>query len=410
MMNSAYSADFYHEVKATISKNRSLLRIMVVALSVSMGLQLNAYAQEQQSSLRKDAFAAEQAGELQHAEEFWKRISELEQNNPEAPANVGLIEARRNNFAEAVLWYKRALAISPMNTTLRMNLGLAYFKGGSYRDAIEIFQALMPNTPQGSAEHERLAILLGMSYYGVDDFRLAAESLKAPAEHEPKNLNLQLTLAHSCLLAEHFDCVLESFHRILAVDENSVEAYMLMGEAMDEMHDSEGALRAYRKAVEVGPHQPNVHFGLGYLLWMKSEYKDAAAEFEKEIALSHGHLLAREYLADARMMLNEKDAARELLESAVKEDPKSAMAWVDLGTIHAEEGRTAEAAADFEKAIQIAPENVNAHWRVARVYKALDRTADAKREMETAQKLNKNADEKLLKVMQRVGEGQSQQR
>ena len=41
---------------------------------------------------------------------------------------------------------------------------------------------------------------------------------------------------------------------------------MLAGEALDEMKDKAGATQQFRAAVKADPKEPNVHFGLGYLL------------------------------------------------------------------------------------------------------------------------------------------------
>ena len=42
---------------------------------------------------------------------------------------------------------------------------------------------------------------------------------------------------------------------------------MLAGEALDELKDAAGAIQQFRAAVKADPREPEVHFGLGYLLW-----------------------------------------------------------------------------------------------------------------------------------------------
>jgi Flp pilus assembly protein TadD len=41
---------------------------------------------------------------------------------------------------------------------------------------------------------------------------------------------------------------------------------MLAGEAQDEMKNHGGAIEQFRAAVKADPKEPDVHFGLGYLL------------------------------------------------------------------------------------------------------------------------------------------------
>src|SRR2546430_13878383 len=86
------------------------------------------------------------------------------------------------------------------------------------------------------------------------------------------------------------------------------------GEALDEMNDHAGATQQFRAAVKANPKEPNVHFGLGYLLWTQSEYEEAAQEFQAELANVPNHLQALTYLADADLKMNYPKAALPLIE------------------------------------------------------------------------------------------------
>ena len=59
---------------------------------------------------------------------------------------------------------------------------------------------------------------------------------------------------------------------------------MLAGEAEDELGNRDGAIKQFRAAVKAEPRQPDVHFGLGYLLWIKRQYEEAANEPKAELA------------------------------------------------------------------------------------------------------------------------------
>jgi tetratricopeptide (TPR) repeat protein len=244
-----------------------------------------------------------------------------------------------------------------------------------------------------------------MSHYGLAQYAAAAPYLKRAAKSDPQNLALLLTLAHSCLFSGQYPCVLDSFHQIVALNAESAEAYMLMGEALDEMKDHEGAVREFRSAEKANPKEVNVHFGLGYLLWTKGQYPEAAAEFQAELDNDPGHLQAMLYLGDAEMQMNRSDDARRVLEKLVKLAPQNAMAHRDLGIIYADQDRKEEARAEFQAAIKIAPHDVNAHYRLGRLYRSMGRSAEAKVEFDKASSLNKAEDERLLKVMSTIPSG-----
>jgi tetratricopeptide (TPR) repeat protein len=254
---------------------------------------------------------------------------------------------------------------------------------------------------------------MGMSHYGLGQYGAAVPYLQKAANGDAQNLTLLLTLAHSCLWSKQYPCVQDAFHRMVALNADSAEADMLMGEALDEMKDHEGAVRQFRAAIKTNPKEPNVHFGLGYLLWTKGQYPEAAAEFQSELDNDPGHLQAMLYLGDAKMQMNQPEGARPLLERVVKQDGGNGMAHRDLGILFADQGRKEDALAEFQAAIKIDPNDVNAHYRLGRLYRSMGQTAEAKAEFDKASRLNKAEDERLLKVMsanpnERKGSGTTQ--
>jgi tetratricopeptide (TPR) repeat protein len=220
-----------------------------------------------QNDPREAAFSLEQQGQIVAAENAWRALSKAQPTNPEPFAHLGLLEARQQHYPEAVASYRKAMALNPAMPRLRFNLGLAYFKEGEYKQALQQFKPLEKAEPPASEEAQRLVILVGMSHYGLAEFAAATPYLKRAADSDAQNLPLLLTLAHSCLLSNQYQCVLDTFHRIVALNAESAEADMLVGEALDEMKDTLGATREFRAAVLANPKEPSVHFGLGYLLW-----------------------------------------------------------------------------------------------------------------------------------------------
>lgn len=351
-----------------------------------------------QSDQGQVAVSLERQGKLAEAEAAWSALSREHPSNPEPIAHLGLLEARQEHYAEAIALYRKAMALNPAMPGLRLNLGLAFFKAGDYKQAISTLNPLLKAQPGD----QRLTILIGMSHYGLDEFAAAAPYLKQAVDRDSQNLPLLLTLAHSCLLSNQYPCVLDAYHRIIALNAESAEADMLVGEALDEMKDTAGAMREFRAAILANPREPNVHFGLGYLLWTKGQYPEAAREFQAEIDNDPHHLQAMLYLADSKMQMNQMDEARPLLEKLVKLNPENSMGHLDLGIVYAGEGRNQDARGEFQTVLKLAPGNVNAHWRLGRLYRSMGMTVQARTEFDKAKGLNKAEDERLLKVMSRI--------
>jgi tetratricopeptide (TPR) repeat protein len=352
-----------------------------------------------QSDLRQSALAFEQEGKLAESEEAWRGYLKAHPSDAEPYAHLGLLEARQDHYKEAVPLYRKALALNPAMPGLRLNLGLALFKDGDLKGAIPEFTILLKHAPANSPEAMRYTILLGMVHYGLGQFTQAAPYLRTAADADPQNLPLRLALAHSLLWSKQYSKVMEVYKEILALNPDSAEADMLAGEALDEMSDASGAIEMFRKAVKANPNQPEVHFGLGYLLWSQKQYPEAIKEFHAELANNPQHAQSMLYIADANIQMNQYAEAAPLLEKAIKLDPSLGLAHLDLGILAANDGRNDEALREFLAAEKLIPNDVNVHWRLGRLYRAMGKKEEARVELEKASTITRSADQELYKKM-----------
>lgn len=383
-----------------------------ICLTLTMTLALaNAYALGQAVAAaehqRQTALALEQQGNNAGAEEAWRAFLKTHPSNPEPYAHLGLLEARQEHYREAVPLYRKALALGPKNPGVQLNLGLALFKSGDMKQAIQAFTPLLRNQTPASPQDKQLTTLMGMAHYGLGEYAEAAPYLKQAADLDPQNLPLRLALAHSCLWSKHIRCVLDTYHEILTLNADSAEADMLAGEALDEIHDSDGAIQQFRAAVKADSRMRDVHFGLGYLLWTQRQYTEAASEFQAELANDPNHVQALIYLADANLQMNHPEAAPPLLEKAIGIAPGFELAHLDLGIFYAGAGRPEDALREFTVAANLAPEDVSVHWRLARVYQSMGKKDEAKAEFEKASSINKAKDAPLA---DKINGGQAKNR
>jgi tetratricopeptide (TPR) repeat protein len=345
---------------------------------------------------RETAIALEQEGKNAEAEAAWRGLLMVQPANSEAYAHLGLLKAHQEHYREAVALYREALALNPGMPGLRMNLGLALFKAGELKEAIEIFDSLRKRQLPSSPEALRLITLIGLAHYGLDEYAAAVPYLKEATASDSQNLPFRLILAHSCLWARQFQCVLDVYHEILTLNAESAEADMLAGEALDEMQDHAGATQQFRAAVKANPKEPNVHFGLGYLLWAQSQYDEAAQEFQAELTNVPDNAQALAYLADTQIKMNHPEAAFPLIEKTIRLSPGMELAHLDLGILYAQAGRRKDALQELRVAAKLSPNDVNVHWRLARLYHTMGRTDEANAEFQKTRRLTKAADDSVF--------------
>lgn len=345
---------------------------------------------------RQAAIQCEQQGDFNGAQQAWEAVLKLHPRDAEANAHLGLLEARQEHYEQAMIRYRKALAVNPEMPGLRLNLGLALFKAGKMTEAAAIFLPLAKSLPPDSEESLRVTTLIGLARYGAGDYAGAVPFLKKAVAADAHNLPFRLTLAQSCLWSKQYQCVLDVYKEIVSLNENSAEADMLAGQALDEMKDRPAAIEQFRAAVQADPKMPDVHFGLGYLLWAQLKFDEAAKELEAELSNNPDHAQAMTYLADCHIQLNNPEPALPLLEKAVRLNPKIELAHVDLGVLYANAGKNVEALRELKTAERLDPNDQNVHWRLGRFYKSTGRKAEAEVEFQKTRSLQKAADKSIF--------------
>lgn len=369
------------------------------AISILFALSLcNALAQTAAKAdrLREEALAFDQEGKLPEAEEAWRGFLKAHPGNAEGYANLGLLEARQEHYAQAVPLYRRAMALDPGMQGLRLNLGLSLFKSGAMKEAAATFLPLLKSLPPSSPDALRVATLIGLARYGAGDYAGAVPYLRQATAADPQNLPFRLTLAQSCLWSKQYPCVLDVYREIVTLNDQSAEADMLAGEALDEMKDKTGAVEQFRAAVKADPKMPDVHFGLGYLLWGLLRFDEAAGEFQAELDNNPRHAEALTYLADSYIQSNHAEKGVPLLEKAIQINPKIELAHLDLGVLYTNQQKNAAALRELKLAEQLNPNDQAVHWRLGRFYKAMHRNQEAQAEFDKTRRLQKASDETVM--------------
>lgn len=349
-------------------------------------------AQAPATDVRQQALSLEQNKDLHGAEQAWQQVLASAPGDAEAYAHLGLDYALEGNYPLAVPAYRRAIALQPELPGLQLNLGLALFKQAHLGDAIVPLEAAAKQTPSDP----RPKLLLGMAYYGTAQYAAAVPYLRAGLDLTPNNLPLRLTLAQSCLWSKDYTCALEQDKLILQQDPASAEADMIAGEALDAKGDATGAVAQFRAAEAAAPNTPNLHFGLGYLLWKQGQFPEAEAELRQELTLEPAHTQALTYVGDLAVKKNDWTEARRQLEKAASQPGAVRLTFLDLGIVNAHDKRNAEAEANFKQAIVLGPDDPDAHYRLARLSQAMGNTAQAQSELAKVRQLHKAKDEVLV--------------
>ena len=336
-----------------------------------------------------DAQALDAQGRWDAAESVWRKLLASSPEDSRLWTGLGITLSHEKKYDDAIAAYRKALLLHPNDVETELNLGIAYFKAGKVPEAIAPLQAAAAQLP-GS---DQVNILLGMSLFGSGRYKEAIPYLeKAKAQDNPV---LQQVLAQSYLESGQYDKALSEFQRLLLRDPDAPAVHMLLGEAYDAENQSERAMAEYRAATAKG-YTPDAHFGLGYLLWKDGRYAAASEEFQKELSYDPKNSLALAYLGDIALKQGDPAKAEPLLRRAIALKIDLRVAHFDLGVIAFDAKRYEQAEKEFAVAVRLAPKDADAHYRLARLYQATGRPADAQRELAIVKELHQRTREELL--------------
>jgi tetratricopeptide (TPR) repeat protein len=332
-------------------------------------------AQRPGANLEDEARRLSAAGDYEGAAKAYEALTTQKPGSASAYINLGVAYAKLGRFPLAEKAYRAALAIEPKSLPALINLGLAEFKAGKYAEALKPLEtALDVDTSNRQAQ-----ALLAMSHFSLRQFDAAAPFFEMLYRNDPGNTTLQYMLSESYFRAHqqgHLEALVQEISKSFP---DSPALHMLAGEAYDQLNRTDAAIEEFRQAEHSDPRLPRIHFYLGYLYWERREYELAAAEFEAELARPEGeHAQAEGYLGDIAMRNGATKRAEELFKRAILADRGVRIAHLGLGIIFEQQQKWAEAEKEFQAAIALDPNSVDAYYRIAQVYRALNKPAQQK--------------------------------
>jgi tetratricopeptide (TPR) repeat protein len=244
------------------------------------------------------------------------------EKNYVAETNIGLVDAKEEQWAAAIARFHSALSIRPGHAEARANLGVALAKMGKVDEAIPQLEKALRLDPNSSLTHANLGLALRSK-----DMPRALEHMRRAVELKPDFMEARLNLGAALLDAGKGDEAQGAFEAALAIDSTSAAA----------------------------------HFRLGSILLDHGRPREAAARFEQALVLDPKLASARNSLGVARLREGRADQAIPLFQDSLREGPGNADVEANLGTALLRVGREAEAETHLRAALALKPDNSAAH-------------------------------------------------
>jgi tetratricopeptide (TPR) repeat protein len=359
-----------------------VLRFLVLFLPLAIAQAQNTAVSPAVEQLVAEAHAAQSQGDLATAIAKYQEILKISPRLAAAYNNLGMLYVQQNDLPQAVAVLEKGLKIDPSVVATSALLGSAQLSMGQYKEARSPLEAAVHGNPKDDFARR----LLARDLISLKDYDGAVVQLRTLVAHNPKDQDAWYLLGKTYLQLSE-----AALGKINQIDPNSALSQEVAGEVMQSMGNSEGALGAYKKAVEVAPHEPGTHEHLADEYWTLGKWESARDEFQAELANDPNNCQARWKMANSLLSMHgPADQALKELNTVIEQCSDLIQARVDRGRALISLGKAADALPDLLLAEKANPDEPTIHFYLANAYRTQGRADDSHNEMQTYKKLMDN--------------------
>jgi pentatricopeptide repeat protein len=301
-----------------------------------------------------EGFGDLQKGDRVAANEAFKSVVQLDENNIVANMNVAIFAQENNDFKAAEESYRRVLKVQPDNMDAHLRLAaISLDRGDVFTGVRELdyILARAPNSRFAQAAGQMMGRIA--QRWKIDVVRKTnadEDRLRQTLESNPQDSVSLMKLADILLLQHHNDEAKELLERAISADPNNGEAYYKLGLLHEEAKEYENAV---------------------------SEYQSAMALVSDEETMKSLEL--RLFVASGNLYLKNKDfkKAEDSFTRANEMSPNDLAIMWGLATANSQQGNLETALAWYQKIIDLKPDHVGARMNAAFIYQQLEEEEQA---------------------------------
>lgn len=338
-----------------------------------------------------------------------KSLREEVQNNPQdfkANYQFGKWLLETGNAVEATHYLQQARRMKPTDFDAAYQLASAYFSKSEYERAQAQLLALIPSKEQ-THQTADLHHLLGQIDEKLNEPLQAVREFQRAAESDASEQNL-FDWGSELLLHRAAEPAAEVFDEGHRLYQNSVRMLTALGTAWYELGFYEKAAATVAEASDLDPLDVNPYLLMGKMQSVSAIQSETVAQkLERFTKIYPDNAWANYYYAVSLMKGQgasdgNKAKAETLLLISVQQDPKLGEAYVQLGTLYAEEKDFAKAISAYRQAIAEEANLEQAHYRLAQAYRRLGEDSEAQVELQIYEKISKQKAEEAEREHRQV--------
>jgi tetratricopeptide (TPR) repeat protein len=334
------------------------------------------------------------------------------QSRPPASSTFAKISSKAdaareaNRLDEAVVLYKKALALRPKWAEGWWSLGTIQYDRNAYADAVSAFKAVLRLKPTDGTAHA----MLGLSEFELGRDKQALQHIEKGKElgiaKDPQLRNV--VLYHDAVLlqrAEKFEAAKQTLQQMCLEGIESDQIATILGmvllrapdkavpppgsrnadvvsrighaECLAGKKNYEQAHEIFEALVQQYPTYPNIHYAYGMFLLDAQDTAAAVTEFKQEIENTPNHVFARLQIAAANYK-TDSAAGLPYATEAVKLNPRLPFAHYLVGLLLLDTDNYQKAIPELEIAKKSLPRESKLYFALGSAYSRAGREQEAR--------------------------------
>ncbi len=377
--------------------------VLLLALFLLPG-RARAQSEDKDQAVRADiqrALEALRANDPDTAIREFTAALQLDPTNVDARANLGVIAFMQRRYSDAAENFNEALKVQPDLWKVQALLGLSEARLGHLSSAREWLEKSFPHLEEPKLKTQA-GLELAQLDYQVGELGKSVEVINALWQLDPKNVDVLYSAYRT-----YTDLAGSALNAIALMAPDSARMHLMIAEHLINEGDRDGAIKQYRKVLELTPQMPGVHFELGEALLQKSktlqEREEAEQSFKGELELNPTNVsalcrLGDYYLSAGQLKLED---AYQSYARAVQLQPNLASGQLGMGKALIRMGKNQDALAHLQEATRLDPVDSTGHYLLAQTYRRLGQPSEAERELKIFEDLE-NSRKKIHDVYQEM--------
>lgn len=353
------------------------------------------------------------------------------------------IYKKTGDIKSEIRQYEAILKAYPENVVAAVDLGLLYTKTGDTRKAAALFRSLgekslndtlvadvilknliaqkriddaltvLQSMSAGAPDSDDIRYLSGLCFYSKKDYNKALSLFLAVGKDSRFYID---ALVNAAVIYNASDNVQAGINLLnpafdAADDKDRLRLAGFLSAFYEKEKDYVGAEAVLKKAIDIAPDNPDLHYSLGIVLDKKGDFDAALKEMKTVIRLAPDHADALNYIgytyADKGIHLDEAEKLVKKALSLKKDNGyiQDSMAWV-----YYKKGKLSDALTYIEKAVENVPDDPVILEHLGDIYTAMKQRKKAIESYERALSLknapNRKSLEKKIDAVKKLSQSQ----